>query len=79
MFGRAAVVVLNGPFRTIKLGRQYDPVNEFVQPLIEDNSFSGPFATPGDIDIYDNDLPVSNAIKYTSPLMSGVQAEGLYA
>jgi predicted porin len=79
MFGRVAVVGLNGPFGTIKLGRQYDPVTDFVQPLTEDNYFSGTFATPGDIDNYDNDLRVSNAIKYTSPLMSGVQVEGLYA
>src|SRR6185312_8364193 len=75
MFGRSAVVGLGSPYGTIKLGRQLDPVTDLVQPLTEDNFFSGTFATPGDVDNYDNDLRVSNAIKYISPVMSGVQVE----
>ena len=78
MFGRSAVVGLGSPYGTIKLGRQLDPVTDLVQPLTEDNFFSGTFATPGDVDNYDNDLRVSNAIKYISPVMSGVQVEALY-
>ncbi|WP_250528457.1 porin [Caballeronia sp. GAWG2-1] len=78
MFGRQAVVGLSNQYGTVKLGRQLDPVTDLVQPLTEDNYFSGLFATPGDIDNYDNDLRVSNAVKYISPMMSGVQVEGLY-
>lgn len=78
LFGRTAVVGLGSRYGTVKLGRQLDPVTDLVQPLTEDNFFSGTFATPGDIDNYDNDLRVSNAIKYISPVMSGVQFEALY-
>lgn len=78
LFGRTSTVGLSSRIGTIKLGRQLDPVVDLVQPLTEDNSFSGTFATPGDIDNYDNDLRVSNAIKYISPVMSGVQIEALY-
>jgi len=79
LFGRSAIVGLSSHLGTIKLGRTYDPVTDLVQPLTEDNFFSGLFATPGDVDNYDNDLRVSNAIKYISPMMSGVQIEALYA
>ncbi|SEA66748.1 porin [Paraburkholderia sartisoli] len=79
MFGRSAIVGLSSRFGTVKLGRTYDPVTDLVQPLTEDNFFSGLFVTPGDVDNYDNDLRVSNAVKYISPMMSGVQVEALYA
>ncbi len=79
MVGRSATVGLSSRLGTIKLGRTYDPVTDLVEPLTEDNFFSGLFATPGDVDNYDNDLRVSNALKYISPVMYGVQIEALYA
>ena len=48
------------------LGRQYDPVVDLVQGLTQDNYFGGVFATPGDLDNYDNSLRVSNSVKYTA-------------
>jgi hypothetical protein len=56
---------------TVTLGRQYDPVVDMVQGLTGDNYFGAAFATPGDIDNYENSLRVSNAVKYGSPTTQG--------
>ncbi|MGU7774267.1 porin [Burkholderia sp. MR1-5-21] len=78
-FGRKSVVGLtNNTWGTVTLGRQYDPVVDVVQGLTADNYYGGVFATPGDLDNYDNSLRVSNSVKYTSPLISGFQLEALY-
>ncbi|MCM3181278.1 porin, partial [Cytobacillus horneckiae] len=78
-FGRKAVVGLaSSTYGTVTLGRQYDPIIDLVQGLTEDNYFGGVFATPGDLDNYDNSLRVSNSVKYTSPLISGFQFAALY-
>ena len=66
-FGRKAVVGLaSSTYGTVTLGRQYDPVVDLVQGLTQDNYFGGVFATPGDLDNYDNSLRVSNSVKYTA-------------
>jgi predicted porin len=79
-FGRKAIVGLTSTsFGTVTLGRQYDPVVDVVQPLTEDAYFGGTFATPGDLDNYDNSLRVNNSVKYISPLFAGFQFEALYA
>lgn len=78
-FGRNAVVGLaSSTYGTVTLGRQYDPVVDLVQGLTQDNYFGGVFATPGDLDNYDNSLRVSNSVKYTSPLIAGFQFAALY-
>lgn len=78
-FGRKAIVGLaSNTWGSVTLGRQYDPVVDLVQGLTEDNYFGGVFATPGDLDNYDNSLRVSNSVKYTSPVLSGFQFEALY-
>jgi predicted porin len=79
-FGRKAVVGLaSKTYGTVTLGRQYDPIVDLVQPLTEDGYFGGSFASPGDLDNYDNSLRVSNSIKYVSPVLYGFQVEALYA
>jgi len=79
-FGRKAVVGLaSQTYGTVTLGRQYDPLVDLIQPLTEDGYFGGAFASPGDLDNYDNSLRVSNSIKYVSPVWSGLQVEALYA
>ncbi|WP_246792761.1 porin [Burkholderia perseverans] len=78
-FGRKAIVGLaDQRWGTVTLGRQYDPLVDLVQGLTEDGPFGGTFATPGDLDNYDNSLRVSNSVKYTSPLIAGLQVEALY-
>jgi predicted porin len=78
-FGRQAFVGLtHDSYGTITLGRQYDPLVDMVQGITADNYWGSAFATPGDVDNYDNSLRVSNAVKYVSPTFSGLQFEGLY-
>jgi predicted porin len=78
-FGRQAFVGLSGnQWGTVTFGRQYDPSVDMVQGLTADNYWGAAFATPGDVDNYDNSLRVSNAVKYVSPVYSGFQFEGIY-
>jgi predicted porin len=78
-FGRQAFVGLSGAqWGTVTLGRQYDPSVDMVQGLTADNYWGSAFATPGDVDNYDNSIRVSNAVKYVSPVFSGFQFEGIY-
>jgi predicted porin len=79
MFGRQSFVGLSSATAgTVTLGRQYDPVTDLLQPLTAD-VFGGWFATPGDVDNYDDSARFSNAIKWVSPTWGGVTIEGLYA
>lgn len=78
-FDRQAFVGLSGnQWGTVTLGRQYDPLVDMVQGITADNYWGAIFATPGDVDNYDNSLRVSNAVKYVSPNFAGFQVEGLY-
>jgi predicted porin len=80
LFGRQAFVGLESDqFGTFTLGRQYDPLVDMVQGITADNYFGSAFATPGDVDNYDNSSRTNNAIKYVSPNYSGLQVEGMYA
>ncbi|PMS19838.1 porin [Trinickia dabaoshanensis] len=79
-FGRQAFVGLTSQtYGTLTLGRQYDPVVDMVQGITADNYFGSAFATPGDVDNYDNSSRTNNAIKYVSQNYAGFQAEGMYA
>ena len=78
-FGRQAFVGLTSDrLGTVTLGRQYDPLVDMVQGITADNYWGSAFATPGDVDNYDNSLRTSNAVKYVSPNFAGLQVEGLY-
>ena len=78
-FGRQAFVGLSQDnYGRITLGRQYDPIRDLIQPITGDGQF-GAMMTPGDVDNNDNDLRFDNAVKYTSPVFSGLQVEAMYA
>ncbi|KWF68175.1 porin [Burkholderia pseudomultivorans] len=80
MFGRQAFVGLTSErLGTVTLGRQYDPLVDLVQGITADNYLGSAFATPGDVDNYDNSFRVDNAVKYTSPLISGLQFSAMYS
>ncbi|WP_233866433.1 porin [Paraburkholderia adhaesiva] len=80
MFGRQAFVGLTSDqYGAVTLGRQYDPLIDLVQGITADNYFGSAFATAGDVDNYDNSFRVNNAVKYTSPVWSGLQVVALYA
>jgi len=80
IFGRTAMVGLSDATAgTITLGRQYDPLIDLIQPLTDDDNFGSAFATPGDIDNYDNSYRTNSSIKYASPTYAGFQWSALYA
>ncbi|KVC84817.1 porin [Burkholderia ubonensis] len=79
-FGRQAYIGLSDDrFGTVKAGRQFVPDTDLVQGITGDNYFGSVFATPGDVDNYDNSVRVSNSLKYISPVFAGFQAEAMYA
>ncbi|VVD67725.1 porin [Pandoraea terrigena] len=79
-FGRKAIVGLKGTeWGEVTIGRQYDPVVNLVQGMTADGYFGGFFATPGDVDNYDNGARINNAIRYATPNVGGLQFEGMYA
>jgi predicted porin len=80
LFGRQAFVGLQSKtLGTLTFGRQYDPSVDLVQPLTNDAAFGSAFATPGDIDNYDNSYSTANAVKFQSVAVKGFQVEGFYA
>lgn len=81
LFGRQSFVGLASErWGSVVAGRMYDPIVDLVHPLTADGSYgSVPFATPGDVDNNDFSARVSNAIKYTSPTLGGLQFEALVA
>jgi predicted porin len=80
LFGRQAYVGLDSnQAGTFTLGRQYDPLIDLIQPLTNDGAFGSTFATPGDIDNYDNSYRTDNSVKYTSPNYAGLQIGAMYA
>ncbi|WP_179400806.1 porin [Burkholderia guangdongensis] len=79
IFGRQAYVGLQSDQAgTVTLGRQYDPTTDLVQGMTGDN-IAFEYATPGDVDNNDNSARFNNVVKYTSPVFSGFQFEGMYA
>jgi predicted porin len=80
IFGRTSMVGLtSASLGTVTLGRQYDPLIDLIQPLTNDGAFGSTFATPGDIDNYDNSYRTNNSVKYASPNYAGFQWSSMYA
>ncbi|WP_322013858.1 porin [Paraburkholderia sp. J12] len=80
LFGRQAYVGLGGGFGTLTLGRQYDLVADALMPMAATLKFAGTLAThAADVDNIWGDYPLSNVIKYNSPVIHGFKASGLFS
>ncbi|WP_434666098.1 porin [Paraburkholderia sp. A3BS-1L] len=78
LFGRQAYVGMqNDRFGTVTMGRQYDSVVDYVQPL-SGIVYTG-LAHPFDNDNLDNSFRVNNSIKFTSANYGGFKFGGMYA
>jgi general bacterial porin, GBP family len=81
LFSRQAFVGLTqDQYGTLTLGRQYDSVVDYLGPLMAVGTWGGTYTAH----VMDNDngnatFSLNNAIKYTSPNLSGFQFGGAYA
>ncbi|MGF6970575.1 putative porin [Paraburkholderia sp. WC7.3g] len=81
LFGRQSYMGLSGDNSgTLTLGRQYDFMVTNLQGLSSAQLFGGSLTThAGDVDGIWGSYPVSNAIKYVSPVYRGLSAGALYS
>ncbi len=80
LFGRQAYVGIDSDeFGTFTLGRQYDSIQDYLQPTTMNGNWGAYFSHAGDIDNSDNGFRINNAIKYNSPVFAGFQFEALYS
>lgn len=79
-FGRQAYVGLSSTsFGTVTIGRQYDTIDDYVQPATLNGNWGAYFSHAGDIDNTDNAYRVNNSVKYASPSYNGLTFGGMYA
>jgi len=80
-FGRQAFVGLaSDQYGSLTLGRQYDMIFYFPEPLTVAGAISTViFSHPGDLDNTANSIRVNNAIRYMSPNLRGFTFGGEYS
>ncbi|MFM0157081.1 MULTISPECIES: porin [Paraburkholderia] len=79
-FGRQAFVGLSSDrFGSLTLGRQYDMVYYFPEPLTAVGIGTVIFAHPGDLDNTADAVRVNNAVRYMSPSYDGFSFGGEYS
>lgn len=79
-FGRQAFVGLSTPYGTMTLGRQYDLVVDYIQPLSSNGRWGGwYFSHPEDIDNTGSGFRVNNSVKFASADYGGFTFGGLYS
>jgi predicted porin len=79
-FGRQAFVGMSSGFGTVTLGRQYDSMVDFVQPLAVVGQWAGFMGThPDDVDNLANSNRINNAIKFNTVNYGGFTAGAAYS
>lgn len=79
-FGRQAYVGIAGTPGTVTLGRQYDTLVDFLQPLAVVGQWAGYMGThPDDVDNLANSNRINNAVKVTSATYHGFSAGAAYS
>ncbi|MFM0062409.1 porin [Paraburkholderia aspalathi] len=79
-FGRQAYVGITGGPGTVTLGRQYDTLVDFLQPLAVVGQWAGFMGThPDDVDNLANSNRINNAVKFTSAAYHGFSAGAAYS
>jgi predicted porin len=81
-FGRQAFVGLSSDrYGAVTLGRQYDPIIDYVgiYEFGDTNLGSDHSAHPGDLDNFNFTRRQNNSVKYQSPSYGGLNFEGLYS
>ncbi|WP_158905773.1 porin [Burkholderia sp. L27(2015)] len=74
-FGRQAFVGLSSvQYGTVTMGRQYDSIVTYVQPVTTIRYFGGSLLIehPGDLDNFNNSLRTNNTVTYASPDFNGL-------
>jgi predicted porin len=78
-FGRGAYVGLSSKtLGTVTLGRQNEMMGDYVGLYTANGNWGILFPHPGDLDNTGIDFRINNAVRYTSPIISGIQASALY-
>ncbi|WP_309243235.1 MULTISPECIES: porin [unclassified Caballeronia] len=78
LFDRKAYVGLSHTsLGTVTLGCQMDVLQDLVVPVQGDN-FLEFLTAPGDVDLSDGSVKVSNPVKWTSPVWGGLQVAAMY-
>lgn len=78
-FGRQAFVGVTGSFGKITLGRQYDPMTEYIGEIAATSLWAWVATHPGDFDNLNSNFRVNNSIKYTTPSYAGFALSGIFA
>jgi len=79
-FGRQAYVGLSSQYGTVTLGRQYDSVVDYVDPLEVASQWASFYAAhAGDMDDMNNTNHMNNSIKYASANYNGLTFGGAYS
>ncbi|MGF6997147.1 porin [Paraburkholderia sp. GAS32] len=79
-FGRQAYVGIAGGSGAVTLGRQYDTLVDFLQPLAVVGQWAGYMGThPDDVDNLANTNRINNAVKFTTAAYHGLSAGAAYS